>query len=178
MHRLSIRVSCCFALLAAVASAGAPLAAHAQDPAPAPVAPTLASLDWLVGSWRGSVGEDPIEEVWLPPVGGAMAGIFRWSKGGQVYLYELMTLEETGGSVILRIKHFDPDLTGWEEKSESVVFDLVEATADRAAFAKRGGDDDTRIVYRRTDGGGMAVVFEEAGNPTLVFDYRPPASGS
>lgn len=171
MHRLSIRASCCFVLLAALVSAGAPLAAHSREPAPAAETPTLASLDWLIGSWTGSVGEDPIEEVWLPPVGGAMAGIFRWSKGGQVYLYELMTLEETAGSVVLKIKHFGPDLIGWEDEAASVVFDRVEATSDRSAFARRGGADGARIVYRRTEGGGMTVTFEEEGVPTLLFDY-------
>lgn len=166
------RASCCFVLLAALASAAASPAAHSQEPAPAAGAPALASLDWLIGSWTGSVGEDAIEEVWLPPVGGAMAGIFRWSKGGQVYLYELMTLEEAEGAVVLKIKHFGPGLIGWEDKAASVVFDRVEATADRAAFAQRGGDD-ARIVYRRAEGGGMAVTFEEEGGPTLVFDYAP-----
>lgn len=168
MHRLSIRASCCFVLLAAFTSGAASLTARAQEPAPA--AEALAGLDWLIGSWTGTVGEDVIEEVWLPPSGGAMAGLFRWSKGGQVYLYELMTLEEAEGSVVLKIKHFGPDLIGWEDKAASVVFDRVEATADRAVFAKRGGGD-ARIVYRRTEGGGMAVTFEEKGGPTLLFEY-------
>lgn len=168
------RASCCFVLLAALASAAASPAAHSQEPAPAAEAPALASLDWLIGSWTGSIGDDAIEEVWLPPVGGAMAGIFRWSKGGQAYLYELMTLEEAEGSVVLKIKHFGPDLIGWEDKAASVVFDRVEATSDRTAFEKRGGGDGTRLTYRRTDGGGMTVTFEEEGGPTLVFDYVRP----
>jgi hypothetical protein len=132
------------AVLVSLFLAVAPLAAHPQTPTPVAEAPALASLDWLIGSWTGSVGENSIEEVWLPPVGGAMAGLFRWSKGGQVYLYELMTLEEAEGSVVLKIKHFGPGLMGWEDKAASVVFDRVEATADRAAFAKRGGTDGAR----------------------------------
>lgn len=174
---MQTRASCSFALLAALALAAAPLAAHPQAPAPAAEPPTLASLDWLAGSWRGSVGEDAVEEVWLPPIGGAMGGIFRWSKEGQVYLYELMTLEEAEGSVVLRIKHFGPGLIGWEDKAASVVFDLVEVTAERAAFEKRGGGDGARIVYRRTDGGGMAVTFEENDRPPLVFEFGPPEAG-
>lgn len=173
MHRLSIRASCCFVLLAAFTSGGASLAAHSQEPTPVAEVPALASLDWLIGSWQGSVGEDAIEEVWLPRSGGAMAGIFRWSKGGQVYLYELMTLEETEGSVVLKIKHFGPGLVGWEDEAASVVFDRVEAPPDRAAFEERGGTDGARIVYRRTEDGGMAVTFEEEGDPTLLFEYGP-----
>ena len=177
MHRSSTCVSFAagrpLALLVTLLLAAPPLGARQPEPRPPPERPTLASLEWLAGSWRGTIGEDRVEESWLPPVGGAMAGLFRWSKEGRVYLYELLTLEEADGEVVLKLKHFGPGLIGWEDKAASVVFDLEEAADGRAVFEKRGGADGTRIVYRRTGEGEMSVSLEEEGAArALVFEYR------
>lgn len=162
MHRRPIRAAL---VLAAVLLAG-PVSS------PALRAASLADLGWLAGSWRGTIGEDPVEESWLPPVGGAMAGLFRWSKGGQVYLYELLSFEEADGKVVLKLKHFGPGLVGWEDKAAAVVFDLTQTGDGRAVFEKRGGDP-ARIVYRRTGERSMTATFEESsGGPALVFTYE------
>jgi hypothetical protein len=56
-----------------------------------------------------------------------------------------MTLVEERGSMMLRLKHFNPDLTGWEEKGETVDFPLVAVAGDRWLFdgltIHRQGDD-------------------------------------
>lgn len=166
-----VTVSCCV-VLAAAAALAAPRASPQPESPPSGSA-TLASFEWLAGSWRGSIGEDRVEESWMPPVGGAMAGLFRWSKGGRVYLYELLTLEEADGGLVLKLKHFGPGLVGWEDKAASVVFDLAGTEDGRAMFEKRGGDG-ARIVYRRTGETSMTASFQEKGGPELVFEYARP----
>lgn len=39
---------------------------------------TLADVAWLVGSWHGPGLGGETDQVWLPPVGGAMPGMFRF----------------------------------------------------------------------------------------------------
>ena len=99
-----------------------------------------------------------------------MAGIFRWSKGGEVYLYELLTLEESDDGVTLKLKHFGPGLVGWEDKAASVVFDLAGISDGRAVFEQRGGDG-SRVTYRRSGEGAMTATFQERGGQELVFEY-------
>lgn len=160
-------------VLAPVLPASSP---GAGEPAPARPAQTLDTVAWLAGSWQGSIGGDALEESWLPPAGGAMVGLHRWLKGGEVYLYELMSFEETEEGLVLKIKHFGPGLVGREEKEESILFDLVEAADGRSVFAERDDEQErTRLTYRPEGEDGMVVIFEEerAGKPvSLTFRYR------
>ena len=93
--------------------------------APRPPA-RVADLKWLVGQWEGEGLGGTIDEVWSEPAGGAMVGYFRLvDKDGKAVMYEILTLLETEGSVEMRLKHVNPDMTGWEEKNEFVTFRLV-----------------------------------------------------
>jgi len=137
---------------------------------------TLEAVAWLAGSWQGARGDDPLEETWLAPADGTMVGLFRWLKGGEVYLYELLSFEETADGLVLKIKHFGPGLVGWEEKGEWALFDLVELADGKAVFAERGDEvEHTRVSYRPEGERGMVGTFEETrnGEPVvLTFRYE------
>ncbi|HEX6199273.1 MAG TPA: DUF6265 family protein [Thermoanaerobaculia bacterium] len=152
-------------------------AAAAPEAAPPAAVESLDTMAWLAGSWEGALGDDPVTEAWFPPVDGTMVGLFRWEKGGKVFLYELLRLAETPDGVTLEIKHFGGDFTGWEEKDEAKLFDLVEVTAEgKAVFAERGDDvEHTRVTYRAEGDDAMVATFEETrkGKPVLLtFRYR------
>lgn len=94
------------------------------EDAPRPTASIL-DVSWLAGRWLGQGLGATTEEVWLPPTGGTMVGVLRLVRGDSVDFYELVTLVEEEGSLVLRLKHFGPDLVGWEAKGESASFPLV-----------------------------------------------------
>jgi hypothetical protein len=50
---------------------------------------------------------------------------YRHLKDDKPLFYELLTLGEERGSLVIRLKHFNPDLTGWEERGDSVSFPFV-----------------------------------------------------
>jgi hypothetical protein len=54
-----------------------------------------------------------------------MMGMDRLVRDGKVVFHELMALVQEGGSLVLLLKHFNPDLSGWEEKQKTVDFRLV-----------------------------------------------------
>ncbi len=95
---------------------------------------TLDDMVWLAGTWSGKAMGGETEEVWTRPKAGSMMGSFKLMTDGQVDFYELMTITELDGSLILKIKHFDKDLKGWEEKDESIDFKLVEKTPKKMFF--------------------------------------------
>jgi hypothetical protein len=74
-----------------------------------------------------------------------MVGYFRLVKDGKPVFYEIMTLLEHEGSVEMRLKHVNPDMTGWEEKERYVTFRLVKHDATGAYFSgltfRRVNDD-------------------------------------
>ncbi|HUH11906.1 MAG TPA: DUF6265 family protein [Longimicrobiales bacterium] len=138
------------------------LVRDAQAPAPAA---TLADAAWLAGSWRAEALGGIAEETWAPPSGGSMLGMFKLLHGGEVSFYEIFALVEQGGTLVLKLKHFDAQLRGWEEREEVVEFPLVRLGADTLwleglTFAREGPD---RLIVHLAMGKGDAVREETFG---------------
>lgn len=96
---------------------------------------TLAAVAWLAGAWSGEGLGGVSEEQWSAPAAGAMMGMYRLVKRGDdgkdaVTFYEFLTFVEHEGTIVLKLKHFNADLTGWEEKDRFVTFRLVRVTPD------------------------------------------------
>jgi hypothetical protein len=96
---------------------------------------TVADVGWLVGHWKGTGLGGVSEEVWAEPVGGVMMGMYRLVLKGEPSFYEFMHLSEEKGSLVLKLKHFNPDLTAWEEKDRFVSFPLVKLGTNEAYFS-------------------------------------------
>ena len=134
---------------------------------------TVHDLAWLAGRWRGAGLGGVCEEAWSAPSGGAMMGMFRLIKDGKVVFYEFLTFAEHEGSLLLKLKHFNPDLTGWDEKADVVKFRLLKTSRDTIHFDgltfKRGGNDRLEIflaIRNRTDGSVREERFEMIRTPS------------
>jgi hypothetical protein len=97
---------------------------------PSPPA-TLAAVAWLEGHWLGEGLGGVSEEVWSPPRGGVMMGMYRSLKQDRPSFYEFLMLVEENGTLVLKLKHFNADFSAWEEKAAFVTFKLV-AVEERA----------------------------------------------
>ena len=88
---------------------------------------TIDQLDWLVGQWAGEgIQGAPAMESWLPPIGGTMVGTFvQETPDGSIMFSEHMYILPQDGSLALKLKHFNAELTGWEEKDDMLTFRLV-----------------------------------------------------
>ena len=119
---------------------------------------TLADVAWLQGHWRGPGLGGISEEFWMEPSGGAMPGMFRTVADGEVIFYEMFALTEHEGSLVLRLKHFNGDMTGWEDKEEMVRFRLAHVEPGLIQFNSltyRLETDDTmriHVALRQRDG--------------------------
>jgi len=94
----------------------------------------LTKLNWLVGHWIGDGFGGISEEIWTRPVDGAMMGMYRHIKDGKVNFYEFMNIVEIEGKIEMRIKHFNNDLTGWEEKDKYMTFPFIKANENYFEF--------------------------------------------
>lgn len=124
---------------------------------------TVADIAWMAGHWEGRGLDGHSFETISPPLAGQMAGHFQQVKEGKIAFYELYQFAERNGSIVLRIKHFGPDLTGWEEKDKAVEFPLVALEREAAYFdgltMRRTGPDEMESFVVIDRGGG---VKEEA----------------
>lgn len=137
-------------------------------PGSPPARAGLADVAWIAGDWVGEALGGDSEETWGPPKAGAMLCMYRLVRAGAPVFYELCTIAEVDGSLEFRVKHFAPDMTGWEEKAEVERFGLVRVGADTVWFDgvtyHRDGPDGLRAWVRIRHGDG-SVSDEE-------FRYR------
>jgi|TARA_B100001971_G_C18251136_1_gene578315 hypothetical protein len=132
---------------------------------------TVGDVAWIAGHWGGEAFGGIAEEVWSGPAGGSMVGAYRMIRGEKVVFYELQTIVEQDNSLVFRLKHFNADLSGWEEKeaSASIEFPLVKITPDSAYF---GG-----LTFRKLRDGSMRVFLRiKRGSGEVVeeaFHYQP-----
>jgi hypothetical protein len=104
-----------------------------DDPEARPAA-TLDDVAWIAGSWKGDALGGSFEEVWNPPSAGSMVGMFKLLRDGRVSFYELMLFLEDEGSLSLKVRHFDPDFTAWEDKREDLTMRFVKAEENAVHF--------------------------------------------
>ena len=113
-------------------------------------AATIQDAAWIAGHYQSEVFGGIGEEVWAPPLGGTMIGMFKVAKADSIVFYEFLIITEESNSLTLKLKHFHPDLKGWEEKEEFVSFPLVKLTDDAIYFdglTFQKLDPDTLQVY-------------------------------
>ena len=170
------RVSCApvmLLLIPALLSAAEPQTEHLYRLAEGEQPPeaTLEDAQWLVGSWAGTAFGKRFEEVWNPPSAGSMVGMFKLFGDDGVAMYELMVITVENGTLSLKIRHFNPDFTAWEDKDEDVTLRLVKKEDDALHFG-------IISFYRRDDDRIDAYVLfmdgDEAFEQPIVYERRGP----
>ena len=131
----------------------------------------VGELSWLAGAWSGAGITGPARGVYSPPTGGVIVGHFIQQLDEGVGFYELIAVRPDGRSIAYCLRHFNSDLTAWEEKNEVRCFPLIARERDIWYFdgltVRREGDDRMVVAVRVTAG---ADVKE------YVFQYRRSAS--
>ncbi len=127
--------------------------------------PTIESFEWIAGNWQGEAMGGSFEESWNLASGGAMMGMFKFVDDGEVNFYEILTIVPSDDSFVLRLKHFDAGLKGWEEKDKSIEFPLVsvsptEAKFEGLVFSKIAPDRMNIVVQTKTGEQTQELNFE------------------
>ncbi|MDI1322670.1 MAG: DUF6265 family protein [Algoriphagus sp.] len=102
-------------------------------------------LSWIEGVWAGTGLGGDCEEVWMPAVDGHMIGTFRFWEDGKLVFSEFMNIVQEGETFSMKLKHFNPDLSPWEENDKWTTFRLVEIGENFVSFSglkmQRIGDE-------------------------------------
>lgn len=124
-----------------------------------PPSASIEQLAWLAGSWVGSGMGSPVTETYSAPLGGRISGHFAMAdEHGGIAFTELVDYVPQGPSLAYRVRHFNPDMSGWEDRTgKPVVFPLVAVEKDRWFFdgmtLERTGPDAMSIWVRIHDKG-------------------------
>lgn len=140
------------------------------EPGAASPAAAVSALDFLAGTWVGGREGREATIVYTRSYGGQISGHFQEARDGKVMMYEIVQIVPAGASLAYRLKHFNPDLSGWEDKAgdAAIVFPLVAIEKDAAYFdgftIRRTGPDTLEEIVRITTGDG--------GERLLHYRYR------
>ncbi len=136
-------------------------------------APALTDIAFIAGHWQGKMGSAFIEEVWSPPVGDNMTGMFRLVEEDKLVFSEFMHFEQNEDSVVLKLRHFGKGLIAWEDKENPLHFTLSNVDGDRAVFQQKGTE--TQLVYHRQSPERLTITLIEVkeGQPhNSVFEFN------
>lgn len=115
------------------------------EPGQSPGKGKVEDLGWLVGYWTGPGLGGECEEVWMPAVDGHMVGTFRLWMDGRLVFSEFMNLVQEGESFSMKLKHFNRDLSTWEDRDKWATFRLIEVGENTVWFhgltIERKGDE-------------------------------------
>lgn len=118
------------ALAALVISPLVSISVRSADPDPV----TLEDFAFMAGRWQAAAFGGTLEEAWDRPWDGSMIGTCKVTVSGAPSFYEFMSLTIDSAGPAMKIKHFNPDFTGWEEKGESTVFPFISVSENEARF--------------------------------------------
>ena len=129
---------------------------------------SLHDVSWISGHWLGEAFGGTVEEIWSPPMGDSMMFVFRLVNDGKVSFYEIGHIKQVEESLILQLKHFNRDLSGWEEKEETVDFKLVRLEENKAYF------DNFTFEKINENAINLYVVISESDDKTeeVKFSYQ------
>ena len=121
---------------------------HAQPPI---TTASVESLSWMVGSWKGTLGEQTVEETWSPPEMASMDTMIRLSSPEGVQMIELIVIREVHDesdkdSLMLHLRQFSPAL----ELRTSQDMQLKDMARHSVSFVAKEGESIKQLVKYQT----------------------------
>ena len=136
---------------------------------------SIDQLSWLAGSWVGTGMGNDVAETYSAPLGGRITGHFAMEDGkGGVAFTEIVDYVPLRDSLAYRVRHFNPDMSGWEDRTgKPVIFPLVAVEKDRWFFdgmtIERTGTNSLTMWVRITENGTTSEVpFRFTRTPSPV----------
>jgi|TARA_B100000378_G_scaffold45954_1_gene34388 hypothetical protein len=136
-------------------------------------AASIEQLDWMTGNWAGNLGPNQLEENWISSEGNSLMAAVRMTGNDATSMFEMITIEEAEGSLVLHIQQWDP---GFVPRTESAMeMELTEITGNSVSFVNVSGfgmptlgyshpDSETFIIHVGQDGGGSFDIELKARN--------------
>jgi len=117
---------------------------------------SIQDLKWIAGYWEGTGLGGQCEELWFPPADNSMIGTFRFFMEGVLIFSEYMHIIEEDGKIFLKLKHFNRDLSPWEEKETWTIFPFIKSEGQTAYFDgltfQREGDEMVLLLSMGSNG--------------------------
>jgi hypothetical protein len=144
---------------------------HAQPPT---ITEGLESLSWMAGSWKGSLGEQTVEETWSPPEMASMDTMIRLSSPEGVQMIELIVIREVRvfegeNTLVLHLRQFSPAL----ELRASQDMQLQDISTQSVSFVSDESSGIKKLVYTRIAQDHLKVEVTVVTGDVFSVNLRP-----
>ncbi|MFW9848920.1 MAG: DUF6265 family protein, partial [Candidatus Thorarchaeota archaeon] len=117
--------------------------------------------------------DDVVEEYWLPVLDDKMAGIFRWTKDGEINIYEIIGLSVVDDELHMFLRHFDRKFVAWEEKDKPLCFVVTELSSTDVVFVDKDNPDKGFLRYSLKDDTNLEFIsYEQNGEIQFKLEFR------
>ena len=124
---------------------------------------SIEQLGWMTGNWAGNLGPNQLEENWIATEGSSLMAAVRMTGNDATSMFEMITIEEVDGSLVLHIQQWDPGMKPRTESAQEM--ELAEITGNSVKFVNVSNfgmptlgyshpDSETFIIHVGQDGGG------------------------
>ena len=139
---------------------------HAE---PSTTSQGIESLSWMVGSWKGTLGPQTVEEAWSPPKLGSMDTMIRLSSPEGVQMIELIVIREVHDegdkdSLMLHLRQFSPAL----ELRTSQDMQLKDMGLHSVSFVANEGESIKQLAYTLAEPDQLKVEVTTATGDVLT----------
>jgi len=120
------------------------------------VAGSISDLAWMTGNWAGALGPNQLEENWIMGESGSIAAMVRMTGAGATSMFEVITIEEVGGSLELHIQQWDAGFVPRTEAAQKMELEEITANSVKFKAVSEGGmaslgyshpDDDSFVIH-------------------------------
>ena len=117
---------------------------------------SIEDVNWMTGNWAGQLGPNQLEENWIKAEGSSIAAMVRMTGNDATSMFEMITIEEVDGSLVLNIQQFDPGFVArtpapqtmeLSEITENSVHFVATSEGGMASLGYSNPDPDTFIIH-------------------------------
>jgi hypothetical protein len=120
----------------------------------------VSDLAWMTGTWSTGMGANTLEENWISPAGGGIAAMVRMSGPTGVSMWEVITIEEKAGSLMMSIQQWG---SGFEPRTPA---------AQKLELAEIG---DHKVLFKAvTEGSMTSLAYSRSADNTFTIEMGVP----
>tara|TARA_B100001996_G_scaffold121624_1_gene91952 strand:+ start:164 stop:604 length:441 start_codon:yes stop_codon:yes gene_type:complete len=105
------------------------------------------SLKWLTGDWVGPVGDNLLEEIWMPPSGGTVVALVRSTNDSGTEFVEIINIMEVNGTLELGLQLFNSSLVPLHPEPHR--FELIKIEENFISFKGVSNGSHRTLSYER-----------------------------
>lgn len=129
---------------------------------------TWKNIEWMQGDWVGDGFGGISYETWSPPIEGVMLGTYRHVSEGKNNFFELFTISQNDdGSFVMKLRHFNPDMTAWEDEKGHLIWPLKSHTDNSVTFGP--------CTYEMINADSMRITLiinNDEKQETEIFNFK------